>query len=97
MFKHYLNIKLKFIAALSIIFGTYLGKIIFVYGGNAYPMSDRFGVGFEKYSEYEQIKEMIFFMPHWSEIAITVGSIGIILFIFRLAEISFSISKVSEH
>ena len=45
----------------------------------------------------EQIKEMIFFMPHWSEIAITVGSIGIILFIFRLAEISFSISKVSEH
>ena len=57
-----------------------MGKIVFVYGGNAYPMSDRFGVGFEKYGEHEQVKEIIFFMPPISEIAIVIGLIGVILF-----------------
>lgn len=67
LFKDYTNNFVKVIAALSIIVRTYLGRIIFVYGGNAYPMSDRFGVGFEKYSEYEAVKEVIFFMPPWGE------------------------------
>ena len=31
------------VGAISIIVGTYLGRYIFVYGGNAYPMSDRLG------------------------------------------------------
>ena len=80
-------------ASVSIVVGTYLGKLIFVYGGNAYPMSDRFGVGFEKYSEYEVLKETIFFMPPLSEIAIVIGSFGVVLFIFRMADIIFSVSK----
>jgi len=80
-------------AALSVIIGTYLGKLIFVYGGNAYPMSDRFGVGFEKYSEYELVKETIFFMPSWSEIAIVFGSFGVVLFIFRITDMTFEVSK----
>ena len=97
LFKDYANKSLKVIAFISIIIGTFIGKIIFVYGGNAYPMNNRFGVGFEKYYEYEQAKEIIFFMPPWSEIAIVIGSMGIILFIFRVADMYLSVSKVSEH
>ncbi len=97
LFKENLGKYIKIIASVSIIIGTFLGKIIFVYGGNVYPMNNRFGVGFEKYSEYEEVKEMIYFIPPWSEIAIVVGSIGIILFIFRLSDIVLSVSKGSEH
>ena len=97
LFKHYMNRYIKLIASLSIIAGTFLGKIVFVYGGNAYPMSDRFGVGFEKYYEHEQAKEIIFFMPPVSEIAIVIGSVGVILFIYRAADLFFNISVVQEH
>ena len=77
----------KILASISIILGTYLGKLIFVYGGNAYPMSDRFGIGFEKYSEYEEVKNVIFFMPSFGEIAIVIGSVGIIFFTYTLMDI----------
>jgi len=87
----------KVFASISIIAGTYLGRMIFVYGGNAYPMSDRFNVGFEKYSEYEQVKEVIFFMPPWGEIAIVIGSVGIIIFVYRVVDIFFDVSKMREH
>jgi len=96
LFNKFFNRYFKIIAALSIILGTFLGKIIFLYGGNAYPMSDRFGVGFEKYGEYEEVKEIVFFMPPISEIAIVVGSLGIVLFILRTAEIFLSISKIEK-
>ena len=97
LFKHHLNIYLRAIAAISIVIGTYIGKIIFVYGGNAYPLSDRFGVGFEKYMEYDQVKDVIFFMPPMGEIAIVVGSIGIILIIYRVIDSFFSVSSMREH
>ena len=87
----------KILAAVFIIVGTYLGKMIFVYGGNAYPMSDRFGVGFEKYTEYEPIKEVIFFMPPVGEIAIVVGSLGIIVLLYKVTDAFLSVSKIREH
>lgn len=96
LFQHHFNKYFRVVAALSIILGTYLGKMIFVYGGNAYPMSNRFGVGFEKYGEYEPTKEMIFFMPHLSEIAIVIGSVGIVIFLFRLIDMIFSIKTVTQ-
>ena len=96
LFKNKLHRNFKFIASISIILGTFLGKIIFVYGGNAYPMSNRFGVGFEKYNEYELVKEIIFFMPPRSEVAIVVGSIGVVLFIFRLTDMLLSVSEVNQ-
>ncbi|MDQ7066597.1 MAG: NrfD/PsrC family molybdoenzyme membrane anchor subunit [Sulfurimonas sp.] len=96
LFRHYLHRYFKLIASISIIIGTYLGKAIFVYGGNAYPMSDRFGVGFEKYGEYEEVKDIIFFMPPISEIAIVVGSIGVILFIYRVTDLFFGISTIQK-
>ena len=96
LFKNHLNRYLKLFAFVCVIVGTYLGKVIFLYGGNAYPMSDRFGVGFEKYNEYEEVKEVIFFMPPLSEIAIVIGSIGIVLFIFRIVDLYLSISCDNE-
>jgi hypothetical protein len=59
-FKKHKNLICLKIGAISTIIGTFLGRYIFVYGGNAYPMSNRFGTGFEKYSEYEVAKEFIF-------------------------------------
>ncbi len=85
------------IAAVSIIVGTYIGRYIFVYGGNAYPMSNRFGLGFEKYGEYERIKEFIIFTPHLSEILVVVGSVGVVLAVYKVLDMLFSVSKIREH
>ncbi len=83
--------------AISMIIGTYLGRYIFVYGGNAYPMSDRFGTGFEKYDIYAKIKEFIFYSPHLSEIFVVVGSIGVVLAVYKVLDILFSVSMIREH
>ncbi len=85
------------IASISVVLGTYLGRYIFVYGGNAYPMSDRFGTGFEKYGEYEIAKEFIFFNPHIAEIYIVIGSIGVVLAVYMVLDKLFSVSKIAEH
>lgn len=87
---------LKILAALSIIVGSYLGRMIFVYGANAYPMSDRFGTGFEKYGEYEEVKNMIFYFPSQGEIYICLGSIGVILAIYVVLDRLFRVSEVRE-
>jgi len=87
----------KILAAFSIVIGTYLGRMIFVYGGNAYPMSDRFGVGFEKYAEYEPVREVIFFMPPLGEILVVIGSVGIVLFVYKVADIYLDVSKMRDH
>ncbi len=97
LFKDYANNSYKIIASLFIIVGTYLGKLIFVYGGNAYPMSDRFGVGFEKYGEYEPVRDVIFFMPPLGEIAICIGSVGIVILIYTVMNAYFSVSKMQEN
>jgi Ni/Fe-hydrogenase subunit HybB-like protein len=86
----------KILAAFSIVIGTYLGKMIFVYGGNAYPMSDRFGVGFEKYAEYEPVREVILFMPPMGEILVVIGSIGIVLLVYKVADRYLDVSKMRE-
>lgn len=96
LFKDHTHNSLKIAASVFVIIGTYLGKAIFVYGGNAYPMSDRFGVGFEKYSEYEPVKDVIFFMPPLGEIAVVVGSIGVVIFVYRIVDAYFSVSLMRE-
>lgn len=91
------RVLIKLVASISVIIGTYLGRMVFVYGGNAYPLSDRFGVGFEKYGEYEPVKEVIFFFPSWGEIAIVIGSIGIIIFVYRILDSLLSVSIMRKH
>jgi hypothetical protein len=83
--------------ALSIVIGTYLGRYLFVYGGNAVPMSDRFGTGVEKYGEYEALKEVVTSSPHLPEILVVVGSLGVVLIVYTLIDRLLSISAVREH
>jgi hypothetical protein len=97
LFKKDLNNFITIIASVSLIIGTYIGRMLFVYGGNAYPMSDRFATGFEKYGEYEPMKEFIFYAPTMNEIYIVIGSIGVLLFIYNLIDNLFSVSKIVEH
>ena len=94
LFKDLLHSRYKIMASVLIIIGTYLGKMIFVYGGNAYPMSDRFGTGFEKYGEYDIIQDFIFFAPPISEICIVVGSIGVVFAVYKILDSLFSVSKI---
>ena len=96
LYKDFLNNSYRVIASVFIIVGTYLGKIIFVYGGNAYPMSNRFGVGFEKYSEYEPVREVIFFMPPLGEILVVIGSVGIVLLVYKVADTYLDVAKMRE-
>jgi Ni/Fe-hydrogenase subunit HybB-like protein len=97
LFKESTSSFAKVFASLCIIAGTYLGRMIFVYGGNAYPMSDRFNVGFEKYGEYEPVRDVIFFMPPLGEIFVVIGSVGIVLLIYKVADAYLSVSKMREH
>ncbi len=85
------------LGAVSMLIGTYLGRYIFVYGGNAFPMSNRFGTGFERYDLYAQTKDFIFFNPHINEILVVIGSFGVILAIYKLIDTLFSVSKVEKH
>ncbi|WP_309497658.1 polysulfide reductase [Sulfurovum sp.] len=89
--------RVKLLASIFVIIGTYLGRMVFIYGGNAYPLSDRFGVGFEKYGEYEPVKDVIFFMPSWGEMAIVLGSIGIVIFVYRIIDSLLSVSLMRKH
>jgi hypothetical protein len=91
------NSILTILASFLIIIGTYIGRLIFVYGGNAYPMSDRFGTGFEKYGEYEVVKESIFFSPTLTEVSIVIGSIGVVLIVYKIFDLFLSVSSISKH
>jgi len=91
------NQTLVLLGAVSMIIGTYIGRYIFVYGGNAYPMSDRFGTGFQKYDLYAEVKNFIFNAPHTNEILVVIGSIGVVLAVYKLIDTLFSVSKVQSH
>ena len=95
-FKQHTNLAWITFASISAVVGTYLGRYVFVYGGNAYPLSNRFGTGFEKYGEYEAVKEFIFYNPHFAEILVVVGSLGVVLAVYKLMDTLLSVSKVSD-
>jgi hypothetical protein len=87
---------LMMLTALSVLIGSYLGRFIFVYGGNAYPMSDRFGTGFQKYGEYEVINSFISITPPTSEICIVIGSVGVVLATYKILDLFLDLSKIHE-
>ncbi len=83
-------------ACISVIIGGFIGRYLFVYGGNANPMSDRFGVGYEKYNFYDLSINFNYVPPHLGEILIVIGSIGIIIAAYKLLDTLFSINKERE-
>jgi len=85
------------LASIFMIIGAYIGRYIFVYAGNAYPMSDRFGTGFEKYGMYEKIKDFIYYPPESMEVLVVIGSFGVVLAIYTILNKLFSVSKVRDH
>jgi len=97
LFKKNISDLIAIIGSIFLIIGTYIGRLIFVYGGNAYPMSDRFGTGFEKYGEYEVAKDFIFYSPSVTEFLIVIGSVGVSIVIYTLIDCFFEVSKIREH
>ncbi len=88
---------LTVLASVFVIIGGYIGRYIFVYGGNANPMTDRFGTGYEKYDFYSAASSFNYVHPHLGEIFIVVGSIGVILAVYSLFDSLFSIGKLKDN
>ncbi len=85
------------LASVSVIIGGYIGRYLFVYGGNANPLSDRFGAGYEKYDFYGTISTFNYEWPNQAEVFIVIGSFGVVLAVYKLVNLLFSVSKVREH
>ena len=85
--KHYI-----LAASISAIIGGFIGRILFVYGGNANPMTNRFGIDYEKYNFYDLVSRFNYVPPHLGEILIVVGSLGIVIMIYKLIDTLFSIN-----
>jgi len=88
---------LTIIASVSTIVGGYIGRYLFVYGGNANPLSDRFGTGYEKYDFYGVANSINYEWPHQAEVFIVIGSIGVALAVYKLVNLLLSVSKIREH
>jgi len=84
------------LASIFTIIGGYAGRYLFVYGGNANPMTNRFGVGYEKYDVYQLASSFHYEHPHLGEILIVLGSIGIILAIYKLFDLLFSVALLRD-
>lgn len=85
------------LASVFVIIGGFAGRYLFVYGGNANPMSNRFGMGYEKYDFYALPKSFNYVAPHLGEILIVVGSIGVCIIIYKLFDNLFSVGELREH
>ncbi len=84
------------LASISAIIGGYAGRYLFVYGGNANPMSNRFGVGYEKYDIYALVSNFNYVPPHLGEVLIVVGSVGIVLIVYKLFDAFLSVGELKE-
>lgn len=85
------------LASISVFVGGFIGRYLFVYGGNANPMSNRFGTGYEKYDFYAVAKSFNYVAPHLGEILIVVGSFGVCIVIYKLFDGLFSVGELREH
>ncbi|ARU50104.1 Polysulfide reductase chain C [Sulfurospirillum diekertiae] len=85
------------VASISVVIGGFVGRYLFVYGGNANPMSNRFGLGYEKYDFYALSKSFNYVAPHLGEIFIVVGSVGVVIMIYKLFDTLFSVNELREH
>lgn len=88
---------LTVLASLGALVGGFIGRYLFVYGGNANPMSDRFGTGFERYEVYGVARAFHYAVPHLAEILVVVGSIGVAIIIYKLFDSLFSVGELREH
>lgn len=85
------------LAGISVAIGGFIGRYLFVYGGNANPMSDRFDTGYEKYDFYDIASTFNYINPHLGEILIVVGSVGVCILVYKLFDSLFSIGELRDH
>ncbi len=83
-------------ACISAIIGGFIGRYLFVYGGNANPLSNRFGTGYEKYDVYDVSSAFNYVSPHLGEIFIVIGSVGVIIAIYKFVDVLFSVNRECE-
>lgn len=88
---------LTVIASVCVLIGGYVGRFLFVYGGNAVPMSNRFGTGYETTDLYGVAKSFIYTSPHLGEVLIAIGSIGIAIIVYKLFDGLFSVGNLREN
>jgi hypothetical protein len=84
-------------ASICVLIGGFVGRYLFVYGGNANPMSNRFGTGYERYDYYSVTKAFNYVTPHLGEILVVIGSIGVAIMIYKLFDSLFSVGDLREH
>jgi hypothetical protein len=84
------------IASVFVIAGGYLGRFLFVYGGNVVPMSNRFGTGYEVTESYAVAEPFIHTTPHLGEMLIAAGSVGIVIIVYQLFDGLFSVGNLRE-
>jgi hypothetical protein len=84
-------------ASICVLIGGFVGRYLFVYGGNANPMSNRFGTGYERYDYYSVTKSFNYMTPHLGEILVVIGSIGVAIMIYKLFDSLFSVGDLREH
>ena len=84
-------------ASIFVLIGCFIGRYLFVYGGNANPMSNRFGTGYERYDYYALAKSFHYVSPHPGEILIVIGSVGVAIIIYKVFDGLFSVGKLREH
>jgi hypothetical protein len=87
--------KQDFLAGLLIAIGTFSARELFVYGGNAEPMTNRFGMGPEAFSTYNvaEIEKVIYEAPHSMEVMVIVACLGLGIAIFKLLDTLLDVSN----
>jgi len=90
-----LGMKQNFLAGLLIAIGTFSARELFVYAGNAEPMTNRFGMGPEAVSTYgiAELKEVIYTSPHTMEVLVIIGCLGLGIAIFKLLDTLLDVSN----
>jgi hypothetical protein len=88
-------VKQDFLAAVLVAIGTFGARELFVYGGNAAPMTNRFGMGPEAFSTYNvaEIEKVVYEAPHSMEVMIIVACIGLGIAIFKLLDTLLDVSN----
>ena len=85
----------NFLAGLLIAIGTFASRELFVYGGNAEPMTNRFGMGPEAFSTYNvaEIEKVIYEAPHSMEVMVIIACVGVGIAIFKLLDTLLDVSN----
>ena len=93
------NNALRVIGAISALVGTFLMRQAFIYGGNIYPMTDRFGQGPEATGVYDldAITPYAYLAPHTMEVLIVIGCVGVGLLIYSLLDSLFAVRDINDN